>query len=437
MTLGKPALTIFQKMLVAPLVGVLLYSAYLLFAYQEQQANSGRIEEIRAVYLPALELAGGNAIVFDAIVASFKDAVLAGEEQWVHDTGKELARIEDNLTRLGTYAPVVDKQRVDRLRDVFRQYYGNAHALSMAMLRKGSGAEDLDRLIENVERYHGRASTEFEQMKSDLQAGFSLRIDETNQRLHRQVMIAIGLGAVLIVVIVGVTFVMSLSTRNALGEVNMALKNMAQDRPDFSRRLARASNDELGELVGWFNQLADKLEGDHKVIERLSVTDKLTQLYNRTKIDELFLLELGKARRYGNALSVVLLDLDHFKQVNDTYGHQTGDLVLRNLAETLRRNVRDSDHIGRWGGEEFVILAPSTDLEQARALAEKLRAAIAGHDFAEVGHKTASFGVATWRDGDDEDSMTKRADECLYMAKGEGRNRVVAEGRDLPVAAIE
>ncbi len=426
MTIGKPALTIFQKMLVAPLVGVLLYSAYLLFAYQEQQANSGRIEEIRAVYLPALELAGGNAIVFDAIVASFKDAVLAGEEQWVHDTGKELARIEDNLTRLSTYAPVVDKQRVDRLRGVFRQYYGNAHALSMAMLRKSSGAEDLDRLIENVERYHGQASAEFERMKSDLQAGFSRRIDETNQRLHRQVMIAIGLGAVLIVVIVGVTFVMSLSTRNALGEVNMALKNMAQDRPDFSRRLARASNDELGELVGWFNQLADKLESDHKVIERLSVTDKLTQLYNRTKIDELFLLELGKARRYGNVLSVVLLDLDHFKEVNDTYGHQAGDLVLRNLAETLRRNVRESDHVGRWGGEEFVILAPSTDLEQARALAEKLRVAIAGHDFAEVGHKTASFGVATWRDGDDEDSMTKRADECLYMAKGEGRNRVVA-----------
>jgi len=428
MTTAKPTLTIFQKMLVAPLVGVLLYSAYLLFAYREQQANSARIEEIRAVYLPALELAGGNAIVFDAIVASFKDAVLAGEEQWVLDTAKEKARIEADLSRLADYAPVVDSQRVDRLRTVFRQYYGSAHALSIALLRKSAGPEDLDRLIENVERYHGQATAEFERMRTELQTGFSRRIDETNHRLRRQVMIAIGLGAVLIVVIVGITFMMSLSTRRALGEVNQALKNMARDRPDFSRRLARASNDELGELVGWFNQLADKLENDHKEIERLSVTDKLTQLYNRTKIDELFQLELAKARRYGNALSAILIDLDHFKDVNDNHGHQAGDQVLRDLAETLRRNVRESDHVGRWGGEEFVILAPSTNLEQAQALAEKLRAAIAGQDFAAVGRKTASFGVATYQEGDDEDIMTKRADECLYAAKREGRNRVVVEG---------
>jgi diguanylate cyclase (GGDEF)-like protein len=420
-------LTIFQKMLVAPLAGVLLYSAYLAYTFNELEASRRTVDDIRAVYLPVLEYAGGNVMLFDSMVATFKDAVLAGEEEWVRNTIKEKARIEDNLARLSAYAPIVDANRIGRIEIAFGQYYGNAYALSLAMLRKHPDAEATNRLIENVERYHIQVSTDFDTLKTDLQGAFSRRIDETNRRLQRQVMIAAGLGVVLIVVIVGVTFVMSLSTRKSLREVNMAFKNMAQDTPDFSRRLAHASNDELGELVGWFNLLSDKLEDDHKQIELLSITDKLTQLYNRTKIDELFQMELNKARRYRGALTVILLDLDHFKSVNDNHGHQVGDLVLRELAKILRESVRDTDHVGRWGGEEFVILSPSTDLEQARSLAEKLRAAIADFPFAVAGHRTGSFGVATYREGDDADTMTKRADDCLYLAKNRGRNRVVDE----------
>lgn len=427
MILRRPVLTIFQKMLAAPLVGVLLYSAYLAFAYQEQQASSGAIEEIRGIYSPALQIAGGNIIVFDGIATALKDAVLAGEEEWVNNTGREKATIEFNLMRLEAYAPLVDRAKIEELRAVFRQYYDNAHALSLALLRKNAGAEEMNRLVENVELYHGQASAGFAQMRADLQDGFSQRLDEIHQRLRRQVAIAAGLGVVLVAVIVGITFVMSLSTRNALREVNLALKNMAQDMPDFSRRLSRASRDELGELVGWFNLLSDKLEKDHKKIEQLSITDKLTQLFNRTKIDELFQLEIGKARRYGDGLSVILLDLDHFKAVNDDYGHQVGDRVLRDLADILRRTARDTDHVGRWGGEEFVVLAPNTDLEQARVLAERMRAAIAAYPFGEVGHKTGSFGIASYHDDDDEDSMLQRADECLYAAKNGGRNRVVDE----------
>lgn len=423
--LRKPALTIFQKMLVAPLVGVLLYSAYLFFSHHERQAGSGAIEEIRTIYLPALDLAGGNVIVFDTMVSTFKDAVLAGEEEWVRNTGKEKARIEANLAHLEGHVPVVDPARVRQLRAALVRYHENAHALSLAMLRGDTDTERANHLIENVERYHGQARAGFQGMKVDLQDGFTRRVDETLQRSRFQLMAATGLGVALIVVILGVTFAMSLSTRDALREVNQTFKNMAQDRPDFSRRLTRASRDELGELVGWFNLLSDKLENDHKQIERLSITDKLTQLYNRTRIDELFLLELSKARRYGYPLSVILLDLDHFKAVNDTWGHQTGDRVLRELADILRHNVRDTDHVGRWGGEEFVILAPNTRPDPALAMAEKLRAAIAAHTFPEVGHKTGSFGVASYLDGDDEDSMTRRADEHLYAAKKQGRDRVV------------
>lgn len=411
-----------------------MYSAYLFFIHEEQKASRERIEKIRTVYLPAVEIASNNVLLFDGIAANFKDAVLAGEVEWVRNTQKERTRIEDHLTDLGRYAPAVAATEVARVRSSFMHYYENAHALSMAMLNGGAGAEESNRLIENNERYHAQAAADFTGLKADLLDRLSQGIDETNTRLQRQVLIAAILGVALIVVIVGVTVVLSLSTRKSLREMNQALRNMAQDTPDFSRRLTRESNDELGEMVGWFNLLADKFETNYRQIELLSITDKLTQLYNRAKIDELFLLELGKARRYGSMFTAILMDLDHFKRVNDLHGHQTGDRVLRDLAEMLRHNVRSTDHLGRWGGEEFIVLLPNTDLQQGRQLAEKLREAIAAFAFAEVGQQTGSFGVATYCTEDDADSMTRRADACLYLAKHQGRNRVIDE-MELPDTA--
>lgn len=427
MTTRKPALTIFQKMLVAPLAAVLLYSVYLLFIFEEQKVSQQAIEAIRASHLPVIKLAGNNVLLFDAIAGSLKDAVLAGEAEWVENTRTKQAQIEANLAALAQHASAVNGAEVERLRQLFRRYYDNAYSLSLAMLQHNADSEEMNRLIENVEQYHSQVSHDFEVLQNTLQQQFSRHIDETNHRLQRQLLYAAALGVALIVVIIGVTFVTSLSTRRSLHAVTLALKNIAQDTPDFSRRLRQESQDELGQIVGWFNLLADKLEKDYKLIELASITDKLTQLYNRTKLDELFEFEINKARRYPADLTAILIDLDHFKSVNDTYGHQIGDIVLRETASILTANVRDTDHIGRWGGEEFIILAPCTNLEQGRELAEKLRAAIAAFDFTMVGSRTGSFGVAVFHEGDSEDSLTRRADECLYLAKEQGRNRVVDE----------
>jgi len=205
------------------------------------------------------------------------------------------------------------------------------------------------------------------------------------------------------------------------------MKDIAQGNPDFSQRLVQHSKDELGELIGWFNMLSDKLEQDYKKIELLSVTDKLTQLYNRTKIEQLFSEIIKRAERYDEVFSVILLDLDHFKAVNDKYGHLVGDSVLKELSQILVNTVRGTDYVGRWGGEEFIIIAPMTDADSAAELAEKVRKRIEKYPFTKVGNKTASFGVALFVQGDSEDSMTSRADEHLYRAKQSGRNRVVGD----------
>lgn len=171
-------------------------------------------------------------------------------------------------------------------------------------------------------------------------------------------------------------------------------------------------------------ELAEELDQEKKRAEELSIRDRLTGLYNRLKLDETFIQEMERAKRYGHPLSIILFDIDHFKQVNDVHGHQVGDDVLVAVADLLRGNIRAIDTAGRWGGEEFLVICPETASSGGALLADKIRVAIESHHFPTVGQKTASFGVSTSTSDDDAETLTKRADDALYKAKKGGRNRV-------------
>ncbi|OYZ31887.1 MAG: hypothetical protein B7Y30_11665 [Campylobacterales bacterium 16-40-21] len=162
-----------------------------------------------------------------------------------------------------------------------------------------------------------------------------------------------------------------------------------------------------------------------KLLEELAVRDYLTGLYNRLKIDELIEYEIVQSSRYKTPLSMLILDIDYFKHVNDSCGHQTGDQVLKEISQILKSVCRSSDSIGRWGGEEFLILLPNTKLDEALHVAEKIRQSIDEHIFTIVGHKTASLGVSQFINDDSLCSFLKRADNALYQAKEAGRNTVV------------
>ncbi len=183
----------------------------------------------------------------------------------------------------------------------------------------------------------------------------------------------------------------------------------------------------IEELKETQNRLAEAhalLALKNKQLERLSNTDWLTGLANRLMLERMFSSELEKVGRYGRPLSCVVMDLDHFKSINDTYGHEAGDTMLIEVADLLRQGVRKTDLLGRWGGEEFCIICPETDLEGAQTLAENLRQRIDAHTFSVVENLTGSFGVTSHRLGDSRKSMVQRADEALYRAKKHGRNRV-------------
>ncbi len=167
-----------------------------------------------------------------------------------------------------------------------------------------------------------------------------------------------------------------------------------------------------------------ELELKNVELERLSITDKLTNIYNRIKLDKTIFEQLNLAKRYKIEFGIMIIDVDYFKKVNDTYGHQVGDTTLIEVANILKTNIRESDTVGRWGGEEFVIICPHTNLEGIKILANIIREKIENHQFPVIGHKTASFGVTIYQDNDNLESIISRADEALYNAKNNGRNKV-------------
>ena len=162
-----------------------------------------------------------------------------------------------------------------------------------------------------------------------------------------------------------------------------------------------------------------------KELEKMASIDKLTNIYNRRMIDDFLKQEVEIEKRHSNGLSVILIDIDHFKDVNDTYGHQMGDIVLSKMAELITINSRKSDIQGRYGGEEFIIICPQTNCNQALILAEKIRVSIEEFTFEQIGKKTISLGISSFEENDAEEDLVKKADIALYQAKNTGRNKVI------------
>lgn len=202
----------------------------------------------------------------------------------------------------------------------------------------------------------------------------------------------------------------------ALAEVNIQLEQRVVERTDELARLNRHLQEEIAKR--------DRLEAE---LRRLASHDSLTGLFNRRRFDQEFDREMSRCRRNHSPMAMILLDIDHFKAINDRYGHQLGDEVLRQIADILSKRGRSTDVIARWGGEEFVFLAVGSGSKNAVTVAESLRQTIETTDFGDVGRVTCSAGVASFSAGDTLHSLFARADRALYRAKENDRNRVELE----------
>lgn len=205
------------------------------------------------------------------------------------------------------------------------------------------------------------------------------------------------------------------------------------ESPAIARRwstIVRKSAMDLGEdltvaiAVNQISLLNEKLQTANSQLKQIAHTDALTQIWNRYRMEQAIDNEIEAAHRYGRACTLLLFDVDHFKAVNDTHGHEVGDKVLKQLAQIVRDMLRSTDNVGRWGGEEFIVLATETEAQEALKLAERIRAGIAETVFADAGKITVSIGVAQWQKGNRRRDLLDRADQAMYAAKQAGRDQI-------------
>jgi diguanylate cyclase (GGDEF)-like protein len=281
--------------------------------------------------------------------------------------------------------------------------------------------------------------------------GFSTHpLDEKIDTLTRQ---NIYLMLISLVIAGAITILISQRITNPLGQLTNLAGRMAGG--EQSLRIDLESKDEIGQLGAAFNRMAqaiqkrerdlrklaedlehtvaertEELRSQNKKLEKIAITDPLTQAFNRRHFFDLAEKEIQRAKRYGHPLSVMLLDVDHFKVVNDHYGHRVGDQVLVDVVRLCQENIRNIDVFARYGGEEFVILMPETNCSEICVMADRICTLVAATPIT-VGalniSVTLSIGVACW-DGEQDvnfDQLLSRADIALYRAKDKGRNTVV------------
>jgi diguanylate cyclase (GGDEF)-like protein/PAS domain S-box-containing protein len=224
---------------------------------------------------------------------------------------------------------------------------------------------------------------------------------------------------------------------NALHDVQFICKNGFIKWVQVSARLIRKN----GEFTGYIgttrdimerkeyeyqlNQYVQELKKINTELEKSATVDALTGSYNRRKFEDDLDMLVSQARQAPHDFSIIFFDIDRFKSVNDHHGHPTGDRVLQRIAQLVMANIRKTDRLFRWGGEEFTILLYDTKLEDARSVAEKIRRLIANEDFGVEKKITISFGVCQYREPENADQIVARADKTLYQAKVQGGNRVI------------
>lgn len=215
------------------------------------------------------------------------------------------------------------------------------------------------------------------------------------------------------------------------GEMGVLFENFGCmiEKLKQSKELTQEYSKKLEDEV---HQRTEELHEKNKLLGKIAVTDPLTQLFNRHKLYESLSQQLEYASQYDQGFAIILLDIDNFKAINDSFGHNTGDLVLKEFGSILRIVCQSNEIVGRWGGEEFLIICPQTDLESAMRLAEKLRVHVERQNFPDVECVTASFGVSMYQLGDSAESLLERTDVALYQAKDNGRNDVCCVDHLLP-----
>lgn len=352
-----------------------------------------------------------------------RDHALSADRGARESFDRAAQRVTDQFVEVRTmpYLTADQRQRIDAA----AQEWSSAHAIARAVLAsRGATASSLvhrytariEAAVGHLDEIHGLVLGEVHEQLGQAQ--------NTRERLLLSIF-SLFLLAMLIAISIGL--LLARSILQPLTTLEQGARRFGNG--DLSHRIALANRDELGHLAWAFNEMAERMEGQNAALSELSMRDGLTGLYNRRELQRRLKEEIDRSARYGRHFALLMVDCDHFKRVNDEYGHLAGDHVLHQIADTLRAALRATDFVARYGGEEFAILLPETAETGALELAERIRALVGDRaiplEDATALQMTVSIGVANFPgDGSTERELTAKADQALYAAKRAGRNRV-------------
>lgn len=350
--------------------------------------------------------------------------ILQGEEKFLDFHHLSTVMVEESLQAL-------EAQRLSQEEEAILKGASSRFQALKGLLRElfgGGRRGDLKVVSEDIERSTRELIREAETLKATHRAVMKevmARADMARD-IGKYISIAVPATSTLLALLLGL--MMRRTVVNSIRYLLSATRTIASG--DLSRAVELRTKDEFGELAVAFDGMREELRQKRQKLEELSITDGLTGLYNRRYMESKLEEEIVRANRFQHPLSLLFMDIDHFKNYNDSYGHPEGDKVLKGLAATILKNVRKKiDITCRYGGEEFVVVLPEADGEQAVTVAERIR-----RDFSQLGFKpgdaiepvyvTLSTGVASLN-AEGGANLLERADQAMYQAKSIGRNRVV------------
>ncbi|MDT8338084.1 MAG: diguanylate cyclase, partial [Sulfurimonas sp.] len=387
------SISILKKFLLAPLFGLILVLPFYFFIFLIMLDMKQYVNDVNSELMPLHEISNGNILLLEKILNEMNSAVIAKEIDWVASSDKNADNIRDNLNR---FAYSSYKEEIKETLSAFNNYYETSRDVSVKIINSSYHYENIENDTKNLVEKYNTIDALFKNLKNktktDIEKNINSLYNSTSFTLLNGNFIFLTWLLISSIVIFLVYRDLKYKIKRIIDDSN----EIAMGDVDFEKRLNIVSHDELGQIIKSINIFIDKLQKNHEELsnakielDNLYVTDRLTNIYNRIKIDEIIDIELKKKNRFESTFSIILLDIDNFKLVNDTYGHLVGDLILKEFADILKNNIRDIDFLGRWGGEEFMIVCLQTDEKGAVALSEHLRVKIEEFNFTKVGKITA------------------------------------------------
>jgi diguanylate cyclase (GGDEF)-like protein len=422
------SISILKKFLLAPLFGLILVLPFYFFIFLIMLDMKQYVNDVNSELMPLHEISNDNILLLEKIVNEMNSAVIAKELDWVASSEKNADNIRDNLNK---YANSSYKNEIEGTIAAFNDYYETSRDVSVKIINSSHQYENIENDTKNLVQKYNNIDTLFQNLKTETKTDIEKNINSLYNNASFILLNGNFIFLIWLLISSTIIFIVYRDLKYKIKRIIDDSNKIAMGDVDFEKRLCIVSFDELGQIIKSINIFIDKLQKNHeelsnakKELDTLYITDRLTNVYNRVKIDEIIDTELKKKNRFENIFSIILLDIDNFKVVNDTHGHLVGDLILKEFADILKNNIRDIDFLGRWGGEEFMIVCLQTDEQGAVALSENLRVKIEEFNFTKVGKITASFGVSTCKKDDNAKSIVDNADKALYKAKENGRNQV-------------